>query len=71
MSPKNIVDLFKRFFLIFLLCSPIIIILSLLTNLGGWVIVISVILIGGIFALEEYLRYKKLKKRQERRKENK
>jgi len=71
MSPKDIVDLFKRFLLVFLLCSPIVIILTLLTNLGGWVIVISVITIGAIFALEEYIRYKRIKKKQERRKEEK
>lgn len=72
MTNKEIVGIFKRFLIVFLLGSPIIIVLSLLTNLGVWVIVISVILIGAIFGLEEYIRNKNLKKKQERRKkENK
>ena len=68
MTNKEIVGIFKRFIIVFLLCSPIIIVLSLLTSLGVWVIIISVIIIGAIFGLEEYIRYKNLKKKQERRK---
>lgn len=68
MTTKDMVSLFKRFIIIFLLCSPIIIVLTLTTKIpSGWVIVISVVIIGLIFLLEEYIRFKRLKKKQERR----
>lgn len=69
MTQKEIVDLFKRFLIVFLvIVLPLIVVLTLVAKLAsGWVIAISVVLGGLVFALEEYLHNKTIKKRQERR----
>ena len=68
MTQKEIIQLFKRFLIVFVVCIPIIFVLTFTTELpSGWVIAISVVLIGAIYALEEYIHYKVIKKRQERR----
>lgn len=68
MTQKEIVGIFKRFLIIFTLCIPLVIVLTLVAKLPSLlVILITVVVCGGIFGLEEYLRYKKLKKKQEER----
>lgn len=68
MTQKEIIDLFKRFLIVFVVGIPIICVLTFATKLpSGWVIAISILIIGAIFALEEYIRHKRIKKRQERR----
>lgn len=68
MTQKEIIQLFKRFLIVFILCIPIICVLTFTAKLNsGLVIFLSVVLIGGVFALEEYIYYKTIKKRKERR----
>lgn len=68
MTQKEIIQLFKRFLIVFIVCIPIIIVLTFVAKLkSGLVIVLSVLLIGAIFALEEYLYTKRLKKKREQR----
>jgi len=62
------IQLFKRFIIVFVVCIPIIVVLSIFTTLkSALVIVISIVIIGAIFALEEFIHYKVIKKRRERR----
>jgi len=68
MTQKEIIQLFKRFLVVFVVCIPIIFVLTFATKLAsGWVIVISILLIGAIFGLEEYIHSKIIKKRMEKR----
>lgn len=74
MTPKDAINIFKRFLIIFLLIGlPLVCILTFVAKLKSiWVILITVLAVGGLFILEEYLYNKRLKKKQERReKENK
>ncbi len=70
MTQKEIIDLFKRFLLIFLIVGvPVIIVFTLVVKLSTvLVVLISVAIVGVVLFLEEFLRYKRIKKRQERRK---
>lgn len=70
MTQKEIIDLFKRFLLIFLIIGvPVIIVFTLVVKLSTvLVVLISVAIVGVVLFLEEFLRYKRIKKRQERRK---
>lgn len=69
MTQKDVVKLFKRFLIVFVFCIPLIIVLTLVAKLKSiFVILITVVTCGGIFCLEEYLRMKRLKKKQEKRK---
>lgn len=69
MNQKQIIDLFKRFFIIFVVvCIPLVVIFTIALKLPSiWVIILSVILSGGVLILVEYIRFRILKKRQERR----
>ena len=68
MTQKDIIDWMKRFIITFLICSPIVFLLTLKTNLSSaLVILFSVLIIGAIFGLEEFLRNLALKKKRERR----
>ena len=72
MTPKDVINLFKRFLIIFLCCIPIPVVLTIVAKLSSIVvIVITVVLVGGIFVLEEYLYNKKIQKRNERRNKQK
>ncbi|MGN1208207.1 MAG: hypothetical protein ACI4TI_01935 [Christensenellales bacterium] len=70
MTQKEIVKLFKRFLIVFLLVGvPIVCVLTLTAGLKSiFVILIAVFVVAIVFCLEEFLRYKKIKKRQEKRK---
>lgn len=73
MTTKDIVNLFKRFLIIFILVGiPLICVLTFVAKLSSFlVILIAVLTVGGIFALEEYLYRRRMKKKLERRaKEN-
>jgi len=69
MNQKQVMDLFKRFIIVFVLvCIPLVTVLTLCTKLSSaLVIVFSVLGCGLVFALVEYFLYKTLKKRKERR----
>lgn len=73
MTQKEAIDIFKRFFIMFLLIGiPLIIVLTLVAKLSSiLVIVITVVSFGAVFGLEEYLHFKRLKKKQEKRKGDK
>lgn len=70
MTQKDVINLFKRFLLVFLIVGvPIIFVFTLAVKLKSiFVILISVGLVGIVFFLEEFFRYNRIKKRQERRK---
>ena len=69
MNQKQIVDLVKRFLIVFLItCVPLVIVLTLGTSLSSpLVIIISVICCSLVFILVEYIYHKNLKKKQDRR----
>lgn len=68
MTQKEIIQIFKRFLIVFVLCIPLIVVLTLCTTLkSGVVITISIFACGLIFAIEEYIHHIIVKKRKERR----
>ena len=69
MTPKDAINLFKRFLIVFVLVGvPLICILTFAVKLKSiYVILISVLVVGGIFIIEEILYNKRMKKKQERR----
>lgn len=74
MTTKDIVNVFKRFLIVFILVGiPLICVLTLVAKLSSFlVILIAVLVVGGIFVLEEYLYRRRMKKKLEKRaKENK
>lgn len=70
MTQKEIIKLFKRFFIVFLLVGlPVVFVFTLAVKLKSiFVILITIGCVGAVFALEEYLLHIKNKKRIERRK---
>lgn len=69
MTPKDAINIFKRFLIIFVLIGvPLICVLTFAVKLKSiYVILISVLVVGGIFIIEEILYNKRMKKKQERR----
>ena len=69
MNQKQVIDLIKRFLIVFLLiCVPLVVVLTLCTKLSSpLVITIAVIVCGLAFGLVEYIYHIRLKKKQERR----
>ncbi len=69
MTPKDAINIFKRFLIVFVLVGvPLICILTFAVKLKSiYVILISVLVVGGIFIIEEILYNKRMKKKQERR----
>ena len=70
MTQKEVVKLFKRFFIVFLVVGvPIVCVFTLAVKLKSiFVILIAIGVVSAVFALEEYLLHLRNKKRQERRK---
>ena len=72
MTKKEIVDIFKRFLIVFVCCLPMLIVFNIFLN---WhrvlIILISCVFVAGVFCLEEYIHFKNLKKRKERREQEK
>ena len=68
MTQKEIIQLFKRLLIVFVVCIPLVVVLTLTTSLkSSIVIIISILTVGAIFGLEEYIRFKVLKNRREKR----
>ena len=69
MTPKDAINIFKRFLIVFVLVGvPLICILTFAVKLKSiYVILISVLVVGGIFIIEEILYNKRMNKKQERR----
>lgn len=70
MTQKDVIKLFKRFFLVFLLIGlPTVVVFTLVVKLKSiFVILITIGLVGAVFTVEEYIVHKKQQKRIERRK---
>ena len=70
MTQKEVIKLFKRFLIIFLIVGvPCVCVFTLAVKLKSFfVILITVGIVGIVFLIEEYILSKRNKKRQERRK---
>lgn len=70
MTQKEVINLFKRFLIVFLVVGvPIACVFTLAVKLASiYVILITVLIVSAVFVFEEYLLHLKNKKRHERRK---
>ncbi len=70
MTQKEVINLFKRFLIVFLVVGvPIACVFTLAVELASiYVILITVLIVSAVFVFEEYLLHLKNKKRHERRK---
>lgn len=67
MTRKDIAKLFKRFFITFFCCVPVLLLIGFLLQdkIQDWILtVVFIVIAGGVFAIEEYIHFKLLKKRE-------
>ena len=68
MTRKDVIELFKRFLIVFVCCIPVLLVITVyLPWHSAWKIVLNCVFVGLVLGLEEYIRYKVLKKRKIRR----
>ena len=68
MTRRDITKLFKRFFMTFFCCVPIFLGIGFLLNgkIQPWIMTaIFVVIGGGVLAIEEYVHYKRVQKREQ------